>query len=201
MGEAATATEGAAAADDNLKPNKTGAAPAEPKSDAMPEMEGVAVTQAKPSGKIKEVSAAKSEPAAPAADQLSRAKPSMKNTQSNDDSAELALKKHQTDAKPDLAKYRKKEVQPADSQPITGWDAFHDFLAGNARLTETALQNRITSALVIVQFTIDDKGQPTNFRYKKRFGYGLDQEAVRLVKEFNWIPGTNREVEVEVNFR
>lgn len=109
---------------------------------------------------------------------------------------------HETDRKPDMDAERKAardEAQLKESEPEGGWEAFSEYLRLNARLTPEA-RNHNTSGTVQLQFNLNDNGDPQGFVVLRSVGYGCDQEAIRLVKNWEWVRGQNPIVIVEVPF-
>lgn len=109
---------------------------------------------------------------------------------------------HDTDRKPDMdveKKAARDAMQKKESEPEGGWDAFNEYLRQNARLT-TEARNRNVSGTVRLQFSINTNGEPFNFIVLRSVGYGCDQEAVRLIQNWEWKRGQNPVVIVEVPF-
>ncbi len=107
--------------------------------------------------------------------------------------------KHDTDAKPDLGKLRKKEEIIAAAEPIGGWDNFNEYIRQNARLTPEAAK-QMNFGLVGLQFYPTPEGETGSIVITKSLGFGLDEEAKRLVKLFDWQPGKNNLVKLEIRF-
>ena len=109
---------------------------------------------------------------------------------------------HETDRKPDM-KAEKKAAREADqtdeSEPEGGWEAFSEYLRQNARLTPEA-RNHNVSGTVQLQFNLNSNGDPQGFIVLRSVGYGCDQEAIRLVQNWEWARGRNPIVTVEVPF-
>lgn len=83
-----------------------------------------------------------------------------------------------------------------DSEPVGGWDNFQLYIRRNARLTEAARNNNI-SGNVRLQFTVGPDGKPANISVLQSLGFGCDEEAMRLVRLFQWAPaGGSATVEV-----
>ncbi|MBL7783428.1 MAG: energy transducer TonB [Saprospiraceae bacterium] len=74
-----------------------------------------------------------------------------------------------------------------------------DYLHRNARLPEAARQNNI-SGFVKVSFDLDKKRRPKNFQILQTLGYGCDEEALRLLKAYNFSQFTQDTLTVEVPF-
>ena len=109
---------------------------------------------------------------------------------------------HKTDLKPDMdaaKKEAREAMQPEFSEPAGGWDAFNEYLRQNARLTLEARNNN-ASGTVRLQFTVNGNGEPQNFITLRSLGYGCDEEAVRLVKNWDWVRGKSPNVTVDVGF-
>lgn len=66
-----------------------------------------------------------------------------------------------------------------------------------------ALENGISGKVYIV-FTVDKFGKTSNYHIDKPLGYGLDEEAIRIIKSVEefWLPGfiNDQPVDVEVVF-
>jgi hypothetical protein len=107
---------------------------------------------------------------------------------------------NETDTKPNMEalKDKNEEIQ-ASSEPAGGWEAFNEYCRTNARLTDNARNNNV-SGVVRLQFSVNNNGDPINFLTIKSLGYGCDEEAIRLVKDFEWIRGKNGLVNVEIKF-
>lgn len=106
---------------------------------------------------------------------------------------------HKTDVRPDMGKLRDKPAAPAPPEPVGGWDEFKEYLRENARLTAEAKAKNVRGK-VRLQFVVNANGEPFNFLILKSLGYGCDEEATRLVREFEWQPGVPDTVTVEVEF-
>ncbi len=104
---------------------------------------------------------------------------------------------NKTDTQGEAAK--KEVVIPAETTPANGWEAFREYLRQGARLTPEARNNNI-SGTVRVQFSVNANGEPQNFLFLRRLGYGCDQEATRLIQNWEWIRGKNPNVTVDVPF-
>jgi len=78
-----------------------------------------------------------------------------------------------------------------DRPPIFlgGDDAFTSDIVKNLRYPVEALENGI-SGKVYVSFVVDKKGKTSNYKIEKSLGYGLDLEALRVLKlqPDNWLP-------------
>ena len=142
-----------------------------------------------------------SDPAGDRAAALGKAKSAAKPAAPAADTTDLAW--NETDKKSDLTKLQR-EVRaersgPAQSEPAEGWAAFSEYLRQNARLTPEARDHNV-SGTVRVQFTVNVNGDPQNFIVLRSLGYGCDEEAKRLIRNWNWVRGQNPLVTVEVKF-
>ncbi|MBK8920366.1 MAG: TonB family protein [Saprospirales bacterium] len=97
----------------------------------------------------------------------------------------------------------KKESAAAETAPsgvpAGGWDNFHLYLRRNARLPDAARNNNI-SGKVRLQFTIGPDGKPANVLVIQPLRFGCDEEAMRLIREFDWSPAGAGPVIVDVPF-
>ena len=93
----------------------------------------------------------------------------------------------------------REESQAQQSEPVDGWEAFREYLRQNARLTPEA-RNRNVSGTVQLQFNVNANGEPTGFVVLRSLGFGCDQEAIRLVQNWEWVRGQNPIATVDVPF-
>lgn len=131
-------------------------------------------------------------PPAPARDEAAKKAKALPNRQAD------STRWFNTDAKPDIAAMKKDADEKTRPEPSGGWEAFSEYLRQNARLTPEARNNNV-SGFVRLQFNVNDNGEPYNFQVLKGLGFGCDQEAQRLVKEWEWSPG-QMPVTIEVRF-
>ncbi len=96
-------------------------------------------------------------------------------------------------------KKAREESRAEQSEPANGWEAFREYLRQNARLTPEA-RNRNVSGTVQLQFNVNVNGEPTGFVVLRSLGFGCDQEAIRLVQNWEWVYGKNPIVTVDVPF-
>lgn len=99
---------------------------------------------------------------------------------------------------------RSKEVFTFVEQPPVfkgGETALAAYLSKHIHYPKAALEKGI-SGIVYVQFQIDENGLPREIKtVGKTPGYGLDQEAVRVVRQMPaWIPGRHNNENVPVQF-
>lgn len=77
-----------------------------------------------------------------------------------------------------------------DRQPAFpgGMEKFYTFVAQNFRAPDTQLSNTVK---VFVSFVIEKDGSMTDIKVLRNPGYGLDQEAIRVLKKLKtkWEPG------------
>ncbi|HWZ36232.1 MAG TPA: TonB family protein [Mucilaginibacter sp.] len=82
--------------------------------------------------------------------------------------------------------YKAVEVMP---QPVGGDAAWSKFLQSNLRFTDKAMENGV-SGKVLVTFIIEKDGQISNIHIERGPGFGLNEEAVRVLKLAKpWKPG------------
>jgi protein TonB len=74
-------------------------------------------------------------------------------------------------------------------EPANGMNGWMKFLQGNIRYPGLAAENGITGK-VLVSFIIEKDGQLSNIKVERGQGYGLDEEAIRVLKLAKaWKPG------------
>lgn len=89
------------------------------------------------------------------------------------------------------------EVQP---EPFGGMAAFSKFLSKNMRFPAAALDAGV-GGRVIVSFVIERDGSLSNIVVERGPGYGMDQEAVRVLKLAKaWKPGIQNGQPVRVRY-
>lgn len=77
-----------------------------------------------------------------------------------------------------------------EAVPAGGYPALYDYLARQLQYPEAARQDEV-SGTVLMEFTIDTLGQPTNVRVVQGVRDDLDQEATRLIRQMpHWTPAT-----------
>jgi TonB family protein len=82
--------------------------------------------------------------------------------------------------------------------PKRGIQDFYNYVGKSFTKTPEAIQNKITGKLII-SFIIDKEGKIVEPKILKSLGYGLDEEAIRVINGYeNWIPGQQRGVTVRV---
>ena len=83
------------------------------------------------------------------------------------------------------ANKKKAPARTIESQPKGGWDLWAEYLRQNARLPETARQNNV-SGILQMQFRLNEKNQPVDFKTIKGLGYGCEEAAIQLIQSYNW---------------
>jgi TonB family protein len=129
--------------------------------------------------------------------QMPQAKPAVKETEApQNQSVETAAA-----SKTKRAESKKKAAPtPSKSEPAGGWKAWDLYVQNNRRYTEEARLAGIEGK-VVINFLVDENNQPGYFVVKTPLGYGLDEEALRLVRGFAWVRGKDPQVRVEVVFK
>ena len=83
---------------------------------------------------------------------------------------------------------------------IGGDKAFGSFIGKNIRYPEAARKENI-SGRVFVSFVVQKNGTLTDIKVLRGLGYGLDEEAVRVISMSpNWKPGTQNGSPVQVKY-
>ena|SRR5689334_6283369 len=81
-----------------------------------------------------------------------------------------------------------------------GEEKLAQFMKDNIQYPKEALDNKVEGT-VYVSFVVDETGKITNVQMLKRMAYGMDQEAMRVVKMMpNWVPGMNKGKAVAVQY-
>lgn len=81
-----------------------------------------------------------------------------------------------------------------------GEQKMNQFLADNIKYPKEALDAK-KEGTVYVSFIVDETGKITDVRMAKRMAYGMDQEAMRVVRAMpNWTPGKQDGKPVAVQF-
>lgn len=91
---------------------------------------------------------------------------------------------------------------------LYGEDFILSHIVKNTHYPSDAVSNGI-SGKIFVSFTIDKNGKTKNFHVKKPLGYGLEEEAIRVIKSIpeNWLPGlangqaVDVELDLPINFK
>ena len=81
-----------------------------------------------------------------------------------------------------------------------GVRAMYDFMADNIKYTEEAKEKNV-SGKVFVTFTVGSSGKIRDVELLKGIGFGLDEEALRVVKAMpRWQPGRQSGENVAVKY-
>jgi TonB family protein len=94
--------------------------------------------------------------------------------------------------------YTKPQIQPEFKGGIK---EFYKFLAMNIRYPIDAARRGV-SGRVMLSFVVCEDGSMCEYKVENRVGYGLDEEALRVVKLMNgkWDPGSMRGQKVKVKY-
>ena len=102
-----------------------------------------------------------------------------------------------TDRDGNVVNYVELERRP---EPVDGMAHFYKYIANNFNFTREAIKNNITGK-IFVQFVVDKEGKITEAKILKGLGYGLDEEAIRVVSSYkNWIPGMQKGRKVRCSY-
>ncbi len=96
----------------------------------------------------------------------------------------------------------KKEYLEMETRPFPkkGMQDFYSFIGKNFSYTKESTKNNIQGKIYL-RFVIDKDGKITEPVILKGLGYGLDEEAIRvLLKYGNWTPGEQRGIKVRCTF-
>jgi bla regulator protein blaR1 len=73
-----------------------------------------------------------------------------------------------------------------------GITEFYNYISSTLSYTEKAMKDKV-SGKVFVEFVVNTNGTVSNVKILKGIGYGLDEEAKRVVEQSpNWIPGKQK---------
>jgi TonB family protein len=76
----------------------------------------------------------------------------------------------------------------SDAKPKNGFQHFYNHIGKNFKFTPEAIKNKINGK-IILEFIIETNGQLKQLKITSGLGYGLDEEAIRVVSSYeNWIP-------------
>lgn len=93
--------------------------------------------------------------------------------------------------------YTSLEVKP---EPKKGVEHFYNYIAKNFEPTRAAEKAKIKGS-IILQFTVTKDGDITSIKVKKSMGYGLDEEAIRVLESYpKWKPGLQRGIPVNCSY-
>ncbi|HKX86895.1 MAG TPA: energy transducer TonB [Flavobacterium sp.] len=85
-------------------------------------------------------------------------------------------------------------------QPKDGHSSLGLYLAKNFNFTPEAIKQNIKGR-IFLEFIVEKDGRLTDFKILKGLGYGLDEEAIRVLSNHeNWIPGEYEGKKVRVRF-
>jgi protein TonB len=92
-----------------------------------------------------------------------------------------------------------KELPPPDTfrivetmpEPVGGWETFYKTLKKHTKYPRQA-QRMGTRGKVFVEFTVNGKGELSNFKVIKGIGNGCDEEACRVLRLTKWKAGKQR---------
>jgi TonB family protein len=113
--------------------------------------------------------------------------------------ATRAMKKAAPAPVPTETKKTKAKAATLEPVPAEGWEALRAYLSKNARLTPEAKANNATGT-VKLEFELDAKQQPVNFKVLKSVGFGCDEAAIQLVKQVAWKGAPKNTILVDVPF-
>lgn len=120
----------------------------------------------------------------------------------NDDLKHRIIQKANEKLKEDK-EFLSKVYLVADKRPAPdgGYENFDEYLRRNMEYPKRAEKNKI-EGVVYVQFVVNRDGTISNAKTTTSLGYGLEEEAIRLISEYpSWVPGQidSREVNVQTS--
>lgn len=95
------------------------------------------------------------------------------------------------------SEYFEMETRPL---PKKGMQDFYNFIGKNFNYNKESIKNNIQGK-IFLKFVVDKEGKIVEPKILKGLGYGLDEEAIRvLLKYGDWIPGEQRGIKVRCTF-
>ncbi|NNT70656.1 energy transducer TonB [Flavobacterium sp. IMCC34852] len=92
----------------------------------------------------------------------------------------------------------KKEYQVLEKkpEPKKGLQHFYKFIGSNFKPTRDGVKNKVKGKIYL-NFVVDKDGKISDIKIIRGLGYGLDEEAIRVLEEYpEWFPGEQRGVAV-----
>lgn len=84
--------------------------------------------------------------------------------------------------------------------PKKGLKHFYQFLGSNFNISNEARANNITGKIVL-SFNIESNGNVSDLKVTNGLGYGLDEEAIRIIKNYkDWIPAKSRGISHKIQY-
>ncbi|MEN9337070.1 MAG: hypothetical protein RLZZ500_2057 [Bacteroidota bacterium] len=94
--------------------------------------------------------------------------------------------------------YEAAEIQP---EPIKGINHFYKYISSNFEPTNEALKKKVKGT-IILSFVVEKTGYISDVRVNNSLGYGLDEEAVRLLNSYpKWKPGLQKGIPVRTSYQ
>jgi hypothetical protein len=92
-------------------------------------------------------------------------------------------------------KYKIAELKPI---PKKGYNDFYKYVGKKFNIPKEAYN---ISGKIILEFVVEKDGSIVEIKVKKGMGYGLDEEAIRVLSNYNnWAPGKLRGIDVRCSF-
>ena len=98
------------------------------------------------------------------------------------------------DPEVDTAIYIFVEKKP---EPVNGFEGFYKDVSERTKYPRKARQLEVEGK-VYIEFVVNKKGEPTDFKVMKGIGSGCDEEAMRVIALSKWEPGKQRGKPVRV---
>lgn len=104
------------------------------------------------------------------------------------------IKGERTDESGKKTEYFIMEKRP---EPKKGLQHFYQYIGSNFIYSRESKKNKIEGK-IILKFTVDKDGKIIDITILKGLGYGLDEEAIRVVSSYEkWIPGEQKGAKVK----
>jgi antitoxin component YwqK of YwqJK toxin-antitoxin module len=94
----------------------------------------------------------------------------------------------------------KYEIEKKNPEPTKGINHFYNYIGNNFRLTKEASINNVIGQ-ILLGFIVEKDGSINDIKVLKEIGWGLDEEAVRVVNSYGkWLPGKLKGINRRVSY-
>ena len=86
-------------------------------------------------------------------------------------------------------------------EPIKGINHFYKYIGSNFKYTDQSIKLKV-SGRIMISFIIDQEGKVVEPKIIKSLGYGLDEEAIRVLTSYpNWTPAMQKGKKVRCSYQ
>jgi antitoxin component YwqK of YwqJK toxin-antitoxin module len=94
----------------------------------------------------------------------------------------------------------KYEIERKNPEPAKGIKHFYNYIGSNFKTSKEATINNITGQ-ILLGFVVEKDGSINDIKVLKEIGWGLDEEAVRVVNGYGkWLPGKFKGINRRVSY-